>query len=63
MNALSFNFIEGGWQFAIAGGVDIAVSWATCFVTYAGVHVGSKLWKYFPRKMSIKIWKKITKKR
>ena len=49
-NALSFNLVDGGWQFAIAGGFDLAVSWATCFFTYVSIHVGSKLWKYLPKK-------------
>ncbi len=50
MNIFSFNFINGGWQFAIAGGFDIAVSWATCFITYVGVHISWTLKKHLPKK-------------
>ena len=49
-NALSFNLVDGGFEFAIAGGFEIALSWATCFFVYAGTHVSSKFRKLLPKK-------------
>ncbi len=49
-NALSFNLVPGGFQFAIAGGFDIAVAWSVVLITYIAVHLGSKLMRILPKR-------------
>jgi hypothetical protein len=48
--AISFRLVPGGWQFAIAGGFDLMVSWLTCFAIYVSVHLGSKVFRMCRKK-------------
>jgi len=50
IDAFSINLVSGGWEIAIVGGFDLAVSWATCFFVYMGADVGWKLRKYILKK-------------
>jgi hypothetical protein len=47
---VSFEFVSGGFEFALKGGFEIALSWATCFFMYAGTHISSKVYKLIPKK-------------
>jgi len=40
---ISFAIVEGGFTLSIIGLFEIAMSWLSCFATYAGVHIGSKV--------------------
>ncbi|RKX99128.1 MAG: hypothetical protein DRP55_07765 [Spirochaetes bacterium] len=50
VKAVSFNLVDGGFEFALRGGFEIALSWATCFFTYAGTHLSSKVYRLIPKK-------------
>jgi hypothetical protein len=40
---ITFQIVSGGFNFAVAGGFSVALSWLTCFISYAGIHLGSKV--------------------
>jgi hypothetical protein len=50
LNNLSLEMVQGGFRFALNGGFDIAISWGACLVIYAVTHIGSKIYRFLPKK-------------
>ena len=43
ISPISFNFIPGGFDFAVNGGFNLTISWLGCFLVYAGTHLTPKI--------------------